>query len=373
MILPKSKRYYLDHNATTSLSQSFIDALSKGQVPVGNPSSNHTAGKETAKAIKEVKDFLYRHFMLDEKTYNVVFHSGATEAANTFFQLQKGELLAYFSSDHSCIREQRERLSSNGVESIELSVEKNGAINPLKVIETLKGYKNKKIYLHVTQMNNEVGSVVSLADISQIKLATGCIIYVDAVQTPGKVRDYNHLRGDIDIYTYSGHKFGALKGIGFSFVRSDFSFRPLILGGGQQSAMRSGTINSQGIISLRYALEELVDKYKADELERFKNDIIAILESNSNIFVIENNSLNTISFLNKKLRADAMLIHFDLAGLDVSSGSACSSGSVEASHVISAIGHKDLASNHIRLSLGHENLNEQVEILEKIQALVLKF
>lgn len=369
----KNKRFYLDYNATAPLSKSFISALLGGLIPDGNPSLVHSTGKSVAKSIEEVVTYLYGHFNLDRAKFNLVFHSGATEAANTFLQLKKGEVIAFLATDHSCVREQSARFSENSVEVIELPVGEFGQIDVDEVINILKPNSDKKIILHLSQMNNEIGAVLDLADAAKIKDETGCLVYIDSVQAPGRVENYAELSDQLDVYTYSGHKFGALKGIGFSFIRNNFEVTPLILGGGQQGAVRSGTMNTHGIISLKYALEDLTKAYLDEQkLKQMKEKVSKLLEQNENLLLIPNTSLNTVNFIHKKSRADAMLIHFDLAGIDVSSGSACSSGSIEASHVIKGIGQKDLALNSIRISLGFENLEDEQEILDKISKVIAK-
>lgn len=371
----KNNRFYLDYNATAPLCLSFRSALASGEIIDGNASSAHSTGKAVAKEISIVENFLFNHFNLDPSKFKLFFHSGATEAANTFFELSQDDTLAVFSTDHSCIKAQKSRLVKNNTNYLELPVESDGSINVDEVIAILKNEKEKcqNLSLHFTQMNNETGSVLKLSDAVRIKQEVDCKVYVDSVQAPGKVSEYMQLEHELDVYTYSGHKFGALKGIGFSFVKNDFEFAPLILGGGQQRSMRSGTINSQGIASLKYALEELVqNESKQTELVRFKESIIELLANNLNLIVIPNESFNTITFIHKKLRADVMLIHFDLAGLDVSSGSACSSGSIEPSDVINALGYSDLASNSIRISLGFNNLKDSREIIERISKVLLK-
>ena len=369
------KRIYLDYNATAPLSQSFRQALAEGSVPEGNASSTHTSGKQVAKYIEDTKDSIFSHFNLDKANYDLFFHSGATEAANTFFQLKKGDLFCYFSTDHACIRAQVPKLEANGVEIVEIPVGKNGEIRADEVIELLKvkDAHNKPTYLHFTWMNNETGVVQNLSIAEEIKKQTGCSVYVDAVQVPGRVSGYQTLSESLDVYTFSGHKFGALKGIGFSFVSKDFDFKPLIGGGGQQNNLRSGTVNSHGIASLHYALAELKSSNKnLEKLKELKEEIARLLSENDKIIVFLNESTNTISFIHKEKKADVMLIHFDMAGLEVSSGSACSSGSIEPSNVINAMGYDKYALNNIRISLGVDNLSDRELILDRLTLILSK-
>lgn len=368
-------RIYLDYNATAPLSSGFISALHKGQVPEGNASSIHGSGKQVQKKISEVSTNLYDFFKLDRKTHNLLFHSGATEALNTFFNQNKNTLLAYFATDHPSVKAVANFAKERGQKTLELPVCSDGSINESDVIAMIKQASSgaQSTILHFTHMNSETGVIWDLEIAKRIKDQTHCLVYADCVQSPGKLEGKLELLNEIDVYTFSGHKFGALKGVGFSFYRSGFNFTPLILGGGQQKGMRSGTINSHAIISLDYALTDLKQNLeKQQELKDLKKDIIEIFKVSKKIKIIENKSLNTICLIHDELRADIMLIHFDLNGLDVSSGSACSSGSVEPSKTLLAMGFKEKASNSIRISLGINNLEHSEEIIKRIKIVASK-
>ncbi len=172
--------------------------------------------------------------------------------------------------------------------------------------------------------------------------------------------------------SFSGHKFGALKGIGFSFVKKDFKLNPFIIGGGQQFGLRSGTINSDGIQSIYFALKDrnLVKEY--EEVLKFKQEIEVILQQNKNIILIANKSSNTICFMHKEKKSDEILIHFDMNGLYVSAGSACSAGSFQKSETLIAMGFEATADHNIRISLGHESLKDQEQIKESIFRVLAK-
>lgn len=362
--------YYLDYNATAPLSESFKQALYKGEIPEGNFSSIHSAGKKLARAITEVEKQIFDYFELTSKSYDILFHSGATEAANTFIRPSKGSCLLYSVSDHPCVTALVESLSIDGVHCEVFSLDNTGHFIESDLIAQIHKLSQKysDIYLHFTHLHNETGVIWDLEAAERIKEQTGCFVYVDAVQLPGKVLNKEKLSPKLDVYTFSGHKFGALKGIGFSFVKKGHVFFPLIKGGGQQRGKRSGTLNTHGVFSLGYAIEELESNLsKRSQVANLKNKIVRLAKDKTNLQVIENSSINTICFVHNSLRADVLFIHFDMNGLCVSPGSACASGSTaKGSPTLEAMGFGEKSSNAIRISIGIENLDQEDEMMEKL-------
>ena len=368
------KSFYLDYNATSPLSHSYKKALMDGLVPEGNSSSTHHFGKQVAGAMLRTEMELYSYFGLTSDTHQILFHSGATEAANTFLRQVNKSCVLYFGSDHPCISALCES-TDIGSDYMELNLGARGEFNKTETVAQIKKLQPKyeNIYLHFTHLHNETGLMWDLNLANEIKKETGCIIYVDAVQLPGKILQQEKLDPELDIYTFSGHKFGALKGVGFSFVKKSHVYKPLILGGGQQSNKRSGTVNTHGIISLYYALHDLKANFsKRIKILELKKDIKNLLLERENIEVIESDAINTICFIHGTMKADLMLIHFDMNGLSVSSGSACSSGSSLPSKTLEIMGFGELAKNSIRISLGADNLEFRTEIIERIKQTLTK-
>lgn len=369
------KRIYLDHNSTAPLCQSFIKALGDGEIPFENASSQHTSGKSASRYIKKVDEQILEHFYLSPNDFRVLYHSGATEAANQFLNLGTENFFVYFSSDHPCTLAMVNSLEARGVETYALKVDKLGAFDSdlasLNINAANKS--NKQVFLHFTYMHNETGVIWNLSQAQKIKNDTSAIVYVDAVQAPGKFDSYNELNSALDIYTFSGHKFGALKGIGFSIFKKNFAVKPLVLGGGQQQNLRSGTVNNHGIASISFALTELeMEMSKKKILNELKLSVIKLLDAKSSISVISNESNNTICFVHDSIKADIMMVHFDLAGLDISSGSACASGSIDASQTLIDMGYGAKSKNGIRISLGMQNLKETGELLSKLETVLNK-
>jgi cysteine desulfurase len=369
------KRIYLDHNSTGPLCRSFIEALGVGDIPFENSSSQHSSGKKVSQYIKKIDKQILEHFKLSAVDFGVLYHSGATEAVNQFLNLGEGDFLVYFSSDHPCVLAMAESLKARGVDTYALKIDSSGGFDTEVAILNIKNANklNKQVVLHFTYMHNETGIIWDLTEAQKIKSATSAIIYVDAVQSPGKFESYNKLNSGLDIYTFSGHKFGALKGIGFSLFNKNLVINPLVLGGGQQSNLRSGTMNNHGIASLAFALKELAEvAAKKKILMELKYKIIKLLEVKNDISIIENDSNNTVCFVHDSIKADIMMVHFDLAGLDVSSGSACASGSIDASQTLIDMGFGKKAKNGIRISLGMQNLKETGELLSRLEAVLNK-
>ncbi len=347
--------------------------LVSGDFLFGNASSQHQTGKAVSKEVSRIKSQIYQAFSLSEDSVDLFFHSGATEAFNTFFNLKKGDAFFYFPTDHGAIHALAQALQERGVFVKCLEVNNKGLFDVEKIIKDIqKASYVGNAWLNYTQLNNETGIEWDLSLAVRIKEQTKVNVHVDAVQVLGKIEKGFEIEKALDAYSYSGHKIGALKGIGFSFVKKSLNLRPLIIGGGQQGGLRSGTINSHGIFSLGAALSDLCENDCFQKLKSLKEELVAKIDAHPQCEVIQNNSSNTICFLHNTMRSDMMLIHFDLAGLDVSAGSACSSGSFSESKVLKAMGHHERANKVIRISLGFENLKEKEEILARLQAVLSK-
>ena len=363
-------RVYLDYNATSPLANNVKSFLAQGDMPYSNPSSFHTAGKAARKQINQTTQFLLKSFQLPG--HEVLYHSGATEFVNTLFGPRLNSInstslkdtygVFYFPSDHPCVIEAALRLQSMGADVFELPIDCNGNFDLDSVVEQIKDYQDstgKKALLNFTWVHNETGVIWPLSLAKKIKSLTSCLIHVDAVQSVAKVEDFLELSDDIDYYTYSAHKFGALKSIGFTFIKKDSPFTALIIGGGQQSGRRAGTENTLGVMTIKLALEELIEKFDYQKAMDFKQvveeKIINILGDKGKV-IGKNCSFgrncNTINFVLNHKKADVSLIQFDMHGIDVSSGSACSVQSLKDSPTLVAMGETQLASHSIRLSMG---------------------
>lgn len=355
-----NSRIYLDYNATAPLANSVMDFLKSDDLPFGNPSSTHSTGK-FAKGFITKSQKIIRDIFQTPDAVKLFFHSGATEGINTFFNINKDCVMAYFSSDHSVVSACAKKHQESGGKVLELPICSNGQFD-LEVIKTiLTPYKENDIYLNYTYANNETGIIWTLEEAKVLKHNFPKMkVHVDGAQIIGKHHDWHLLDFDLDAYTFSGHKFGALKGTGFTFLKNELMINPLIKGGGQQSNLRSGTENAIGIYSIALALKETLDNFDHSKMleirKQFEGEIIEILKDNISIIGQDSPRLaNTISLYHRSLRGDLAQIKFDLNGIDISFGSACSSGSSNGSHVLNAMGLQQFNRNLIRISFGATN------------------
>jgi cysteine desulfurase len=377
-------RLYLDYNATSPLSESVLNWLKSGDFCFANPASQHSVGKASRKMINESRLQIYETFERSEKETHLFFHSGATEGMMSFAysfsewaRLTGKELLICYSKiDHPAVTMLCERFFGAHVKFLELQMTQNleyDHLNNLKVIQDKKDNNPDLLILyHHLWVHNETGVVSPLEELIQFKKIADLYIHVDAVQAPGKIPDWKNLSHG-DIFTFSAHKFGALKGIGFSFLSSKISYSPLISGGAQQGGLRSGTENLQGVKSLALALKdlELVNVKETDDrrasLESFLEEelngiggVISKLSSSRNS--------NTIYFYLNDLSSDIALALFDVNGLMISAGSACSSGAAKGSVIMNHLGYKTEAKNGLRISLAFNlSLKELEEIKSRLK------
>jgi cysteine desulfurase len=235
-----------------------------------------------------------------------------------------------------------------------LPVLSNGSIDIDALKSDLQVHAQKTCLMNVTWVNNETGIVQNLQSILDTIKGKIVVLHVDGAQAIGKIPQWNELLPEVDAYTFSGHKFGALTGIGMTIFKEPGEFHALIVGGGQQNGLRGGTENVWGIASLRLALEStaknlpLLSHAAKDIIENKLTQALA-----DQIIIVGQHSprnVNTINVIFKKAPSDSALIHFDLAGMDVSAGSACSSGRLKASHVLVAMGLQAWKSHGLRFS-----------------------
>ncbi|MCO4754751.1 MAG: aminotransferase class V-fold PLP-dependent enzyme [Bacteriovoracaceae bacterium] len=368
-------RLYLDYNATSPLSLSFKSFLEKGDFPFANPASIHASGKSSRKIINEVESYLRSCFGLEESVYRLIFHSGATEGIRTFFESSTNkDAMFYCESDHPATLATARALARRGVHTQALAIEHDGNFKLSDSINQINEWKSKnegRVFVNFLYLHNETGVKWSLEDALELKRQTGAFVHVDATQTPGKIPRWNSLVSELDCYTYSAHKFGALKGVGFSFVKVDYPYTPILEGGAQQSGLRGGTENPLGALSVKLALED-IEKVDLTRIEALRDKLEAMVSKRDDTIIVGNKSVhgrsvNTLNFILKNKKADISLIQFDLAGIDLSSGSACSAGSVEPSRTLELMGLSEYAKNGLRLSLGFDSLTQENEILTRFE------
>ena len=345
---------YFDHNATAPLvpevSQAYTRALEES---FGNASSVHHFGQLAKQRLENARR--QAAAAIGAKAKEIVFVSGGTEADNLAVRGMVGEGRHVVTTviEHPAVLN-----TCGGLDTTYVRVGKNGVVNPADVEKALR--KNT-VLVSVMHANNEIGTIQPLAEISRITRAAGVYLHADGVQGMGRVPVHVDELG-VDLYSISGHKLGAPKGIGALYVRDKTPLRAIAFGGHHERERRPGTENVPGAVALAAAMELTpLDAGLRDRLER------GVLARVPHAFVngVDAPRIpNTTNICFEGIEGEAMLIALDLRGFAVSSGSACSSGAVEPSHVLMEIGlTREQARSSLRFSLGRVNTAEQVDAL----------
>ena len=370
---------YLDNAATTKTAQEVVDAmLPYFTENYGNPSSIYDLGTKSKEAITKGREQIAE--VLGAKSEEIYFTAGGSEADNwalkaTFEAYKnKGNHIITTKIEHHAILHTAEFLETKGVDVTYLNVDEFGKIS-LEELEN--AICPETVLISVMFANNEIGTIQPIAEIGEIAKKHGVLFHTDAVQAVGHVPiDVEKLQ--VDLLSMSGHKLGAPKGIGAIYIRKGTRISPLIFGGAQEKKLRAGTENIAGIVGLGKAAELAVAEMEetTKKLIALRDKLIhGILES------IPDSRLNghptdrlpgncNISF--SYIEGESLLLLLDALGIAASSGSACTSGSLDPSHVLMAIGlPHEIAHGSLRLTIDRENTEEQVDfILEKLPGLV---
>ena len=374
-----SNRIYLDYNATTPMSPEVLDFYKDQLSLYANASSLHEDGRRAKKEIeiarKNVADLVN---VLPEE---IIFTSGGSESNNTVFNtmINLGKklgknLIITTEIEHPCVLEASKRLADFGMEVVYLPVDEYGLV---KEDEYKAALERNPLLVSVMTANNEIGTVQDIKKLAKLAHEKGALFHTDAVQAAGKIpvdlKDWG-----VDYATFSGHKIYGPKGVGALFVKTGCKIEPLIRGGHQEKGFRAGTYNAPSIAAYGKAAElakadiEHYMTFTRSLREKLKN---GLLEKIPNIKVNghpENVLPNTLDISFPGAEGEAILLHLDLLGVDVSTGSACASGSLEPSHVLMATGlGPELAHGSIRFSFGKYNTESDVDyILEKFPPVI---
>ncbi len=362
-----SVRSYLDHNATSPLRPEARQAMLAAIDCAGNPSSIHAEGREARAIVENARETVARVF--DVKPQAVTFTSGGTEAANWLLQQRKGYWLAFSGVEHPCVLKGH-RFPDADVDVIPVS--RDGVIE----INAMEDALASPAIVAVQAANNETGVIQPLSDVASLTKIKNGFVVCDAVQAVGRL-PLGEL-AEADALFFSAHKLGGPKGVGAAIWRkAEPEPAPLIRGGGQESRRRSGTENVAGIAGLAAALdaadkEQVIWKRRAEALQSKLEQGLRTIAPDAVIFGEGADRLpNTTCFAIHDKSAEMLLIALDLEGIAVSSGSACSSGKVERSHVLAAMGvPPGLSKGAIRVSTGWNTEEADIErvlaALEKI-------
>jgi cysteine desulfurase len=378
---------YFDYAATTPVRPEVLEAMLPylGQAAFGNPSSAHRFGRTARAGFEQAKRQVAA--AVGAEPNQVVFTSGGTEADNLAIigsalaarERSQPMLVAVTATEHKAVLAAAHAVKHLGGEEEILPVDRNGIVDLAAVDRVLQ---RRAAAVSVMWVNNETGTVQPVEAIGARCQAAGVCFHTDAVQAFGKIH-FSVLDLPCTLLTISGHKIGAPKGIGALIVRDRKAIEAIIHGGGQQFGLRPGTENVAGAVALGRAAELAVAELEAqavrlgelrDQLTRRLREGIADIVINAEA---SERAPHILSVAIPGTDSEALLMHFDLAGIAVSAGSACTTGAVEPSHVLTAMGiPRELALGAIRFSLGHEttqaDVDRAVEVFPTVVAKVRK-
>ena len=366
-------RIYMDNAATTPLSETALNAM----LPLlkenfGNASAVYGTGRDARKVLESARRQVAS--LIGAKPNEIYFTSGGTESDNwalkgvAFANQDKGKHIITTVIEHHAVLHSCEWLEKNGFEVTYLPVDHAGRVAPSEVE---KAIRPDTILISVMTANNEIGTIQDIAAVGAIAKAHNILFHTDAVQAMG-VMDVDVDRFSCDLLSMSAHKFHGPKGVGVLYVRTGTKMDNLIHGGAQERGKRGSTENVAGAAGLAAALQEACDHREADQ-QKIRS-LSALLKEG--LLSVEGASLNgdpvdrlpgNVNISITGVEGEAMLLRLDLMGIAASAGSACTSGSLDPSHVLKAIGLTDAqASGSIRFSLSADNTENEVR--EVIQA-----
>jgi cysteine desulfurase len=364
-------RYYFDHNATTPVCTGVLDALVPAMREVyGNASSIHHFGQAAKHRLEEARRQIAG--MLGCYPHEVVLVSGGTEADNLAImgavrqtEWQRRHVITT-TVEHPAVLNACAQLEREGVKVSYLRVDSRGLVDPDAV---RKAILPETLLISVMHANNETGVIQPVEEIARTAREAGVLMHSDGVQAAGKLRvDVGRL--GVDLYSISGHKIYAPKGVGALYVRKGIPLKPLLYGGHHERDRRAGTENVCGAIALGEAARIVAEEWEqhATQLrqlrDRLEERVLARVPAVGINGAGAERLPNTSNFWFDGLEGEPMVIALDLRGFAVSTGSACSSGAIEPSHVLKAMGLSDeRARASIRVSVGRSNTVEQVDAL----------
>ncbi len=372
----------MDNAATTPTDPKVVAAMKPYFEKIyGNPSSFHSFGREARNAVTEARDRLIQLIGAD-KAGEIVFTSGGTEADNFAIKgaaeaLQKeGKHIITSAVEHHAVLHTCEYLEEErGFEVTYLPVDEEGKVDPKDVQEAIR---EDTILITIMLANNEVGTIQPIAEIGELAKEAGITFHTDAVQAVGNIQvDVNDLQ--VDLLSLSAHKFYGPKGVGALYIRSGTKINKYLHGGAQERNRRATTENVPAIVGLGKAAE-MAEKNLSEKQSRItelRDKLIAGIEEKINHVRLngsrEQRLPGNISFCLQYIEGESILMKLDLEGIAASSGSACTSGSLDPSHVLLAMGlSHEVAHGSLRLSLGKYNTEEDVdkvlEVLPKVVA-----
>ena len=372
---------YVDNAATTKTSRTAIEAMLPYMDKIyGNPSSLHSVGQAAADALRKAREEAAE--VLGCEPNEITFTSGGSEADNqalvsaAAIGARKGKKhIISTAFEHHAILHTLKKLEKEGFEVTLLDVHENGMVSAQQVADAIR---EDTCLVSVMYANNEIGSIQPIAEIGAVCKEKGVIFHTDAVQAVGHVH-INVKEETIDMLSLSAHKFHGPKGVGLLYARKGVRLTNIIEGGAQERGKRAGTENIPGIVGMVAALKEAnanIDA-NAEKVSALRDRLIEGLEK------IPHSALNgdrtkrlpgNVSFCFEGIEGESLLLLLDAKGICASSGSACTSGSLDPSHVLLAIGRPhEVAHGSLRLTLSEENTQEEVDYIIEETTKVVKY
>jgi len=375
----KKKKIYLDYAATTPVDPRVLKAMQPFfSEKFGNTMSLHQFGQEAKLALEKNREKIAD--LIKAKPNEIIFTGSATESNNfalkgiAFANRHKGKHIIISSIEHPSVEESAGWLEKNGFEVSRISVDKYGSVSPAQIS---KAIRKDTILVSIIHASNEIGTIQPIERIGKICRQKKIYFHTDAAQSFGKI-PINVNKMNIDLLTASAHKIYGPKGVACLFVREGVKIEPLLHGGGQEKGLRSSTVNLAGIVGFAKAVE-ICQKEMLKEKKRLENLRDRLIK---NVLKIEDSFLNghpkkrlpnnaNFSFL--FVEGESIAIQLDLAGIAVSTGSACSSAKLKPSSVLLATGLKpEQAQGSLRISLGRWTTRKEIEVFLRTLPKVIK-
>ncbi len=362
-------RIYLDYAATSPVLPEVLDAMLPFFMSCfGNPSGIHENGRETRKAVEQARREVAE--TLGAESREIVFTSGGSESDNlaiegTAFALrQKGNHIITSQIEHHAVLNTCRWLEKQGFRVTYLPVDASGLVEPDSVRDAIG---NDTVLVSIMTANNEIGTVEPVSEIGEICREKGVLFHTDAVQAIGMM-NIHAAEINADLISLSAHKFHGPKGTGALYIRKGTKLESLIHGGAQERGLRAGTENVPGIVGMGKAITIAAKEREENQqrIRELRDQMIRIVleripgsQLNGHP---EKRLANNCHFSFAGIESEALLLRLDLAGISVSGGSACTSGSMEPSHVLQAIGLKnEMLKSGIRMTMGRETTREEIE------------
>lgn len=369
------RKVYLDNAATTALSPKVLEKMMPYLTDIyGNASSPHSFGQTARIGVEHAREQVARAINADPS--EIVFTGCGTESDNTVLfgvaerYAKKGDHIITTNAEHHAILHSCAALEKKGIKVTYLPVDKDGLVTPEQVRDAIT---DKTILVSVMFANNEVGTIMPIPEIAAVCHEKGVLFHTDAVQAAGHIPIDVKAMG-IDMLSVSGHKFHGPKGVGVLYERKGIRLPSYIIGGEQEKGRRAGTENVAGIVGLGEALELAVTNMSetSARMTRMRDRLIEGIEATIPEVKLNGHRTkrlpNNVNFSIKYIEGESILLMLDMAGIAASSGSACTSGSLDPSHVLLALGlTHEVAHGSVRMTLGDDTTDEDIDyVLETL-------